>query len=551
MLVPFVGLNFCTLISKKRFISIGLKGIYHTIGAGAAAFLGSIIFNPFHLTNLTHTFIISLSKNAEMWRNVNEWHPAFEWKNPVGDEIPFLIMYIIAWLVLVAWIPILIITIRASSIAETKRRKKEEAVEGGYEWPKVDLALMAIAALTIYMAIRSRRFIPIAGIAACPVIAMLIDQAVRSISAAINFNKSGKAFVSAMPGYLQKGFTIAGAIAVVYFGTWWGLKYKRIYLDPWPLDSKLSSVFIRMTASDAKPFYACQFIRDNKMEGKMFNYWTEGGFIGYGQTPDPNSGKTPLKLFMDGRAQAAYEPAAYKLWSNIMAGGPTMNNARIRGVKLGTKEYMEMGKWIGGELRKRNVWAILMPSGRNTASFVAGIEHNANWPLVYMDNRQKLFVDMKSPRGEKLFNGIFIEGSDKTIYPDEFTRNLIMGRTLMTYGKNEDFRKQGLEYAIKAFEIDPSPTVTQIIIMNANKFAYLRERVAEFCKNYSDEFVEKKEEWKKLNGYHNKLAAAINTCEFLRKYSEVKKKPELAKEYAERIKAYSKERGLLIQGKRW
>ena len=31
-----------------------------------------------------------------------------------------------------------------------------------------------------------------------------------------------------------------------------------------------------------------QFIRDNKLKGKMFNYWTEGGFIAWGQDPDPN-----------------------------------------------------------------------------------------------------------------------------------------------------------------------------------------------------------------------------------------------------------------------
>jgi hypothetical protein len=67
-LVPFVGLNFLTVLSKKRFTSIGLKGIYHTIAAGFTALVGMIIFNPFHLTNLTHTFIISVSKHAEMWR---------------------------------------------------------------------------------------------------------------------------------------------------------------------------------------------------------------------------------------------------------------------------------------------------------------------------------------------------------------------------------------------------------------------------------------------------------------------------------------------------
>jgi len=141
MLVLFVAFNFLTIISKKRFVSIGKKGLYHTIGAGAAALIGTIVFNPFHLTNLTHTFIISVSKHAEMWRTVNEWHPAFEWSNPVGDERPFLIMYIIGWLLLTVWSVVLIATMR--SVGRLSKRRVENADE--YKWPKIDLALLAIA----------------------------------------------------------------------------------------------------------------------------------------------------------------------------------------------------------------------------------------------------------------------------------------------------------------------------------------------------------------------------------------------------------------------
>jgi hypothetical protein len=87
VLVPFVALNFLTSFSKKWFVSIGLKGVYHTIAAGAVAFLAMIIFNPFHLTNLTHTFEVSVSPHAERWRTVNEWHPGFEWSNPPSGSI--------------------------------------------------------------------------------------------------------------------------------------------------------------------------------------------------------------------------------------------------------------------------------------------------------------------------------------------------------------------------------------------------------------------------------------------------------------------------------
>ena len=110
-----------------------------------------------------------------------------------------------------------------------------------------------------------------------------------------------------------------------------GPGFKHVYLDPWPLDAKYKSVFMRMTASDAKPFEACEFIRQNKLSGKMFNYWTEGGFIAWGQEPDPNTGRIPLQLFMDGRAQAAYDVPTFDLWSDIMSGGPVPSKAARAG----------------------------------------------------------------------------------------------------------------------------------------------------------------------------------------------------------------------------
>ena len=92
------------------------KGILHTMAAGVVAFVAMVIFNPFHLTNLTHTFEISVSKHAERWRNVYEWHRAFEWDNPVGTAVPFLMMYILAWLILIAWTIAFIRACRGRSI---------------------------------------------------------------------------------------------------------------------------------------------------------------------------------------------------------------------------------------------------------------------------------------------------------------------------------------------------------------------------------------------------------------------------------------------------
>ena len=123
---------------------------------------------------------------------------------------------------------------------------------------------------------------------------------------------------------------------------------------------------MRMTDSGQKPFYACRFIKDNKLKGKMFNYWTEGGFIAFGQEPDPNTGKTPLQLFMDGRAQAAYDRRYFDLWTEIMSGGQNITGlilyqAALQKKNLTGDDYVKIGKWMDEQLKKRNVWVVLMP----------------------------------------------------------------------------------------------------------------------------------------------------------------------------------------------
>jgi hypothetical protein len=745
MLVPFVALNFLASFFPKRFVSIGRKGVYHTVAAGFVALLAAIVFNPFHLTNLTHTFVISVSKHAERWRTVNEWHPSFEWSNPVGTSFPFLVLYVLSiglfvlWLlsrflkprllkaprneleaqkklfsvlskifgcaaaVLICWVvfisfsflsldvssfficavfagivllsvyrnvhfvyfaaaltlvalwstdaagflgryiypfvllPAYVIThIIASLLSKTVKVKPKNIIfvaatavaalilmtvlfnpfkfelpiwkvgqffnlhrlwlpnyetnptlsythlfgvlyivnivsiivwltvpkllklftgllqaqeaqpqTDTYELPEIDLALIVIAALTIYMAIRSRRFIPIAAIAACPIIAMLIDQTTRTISATHNFHRNNRLIVLPMSYPLQLFFIFAGVLAVLILGTWWTLKFKRVYLDPWHNDPKLTSVFIRMTASDVKPFYACKFIRDNKLKGKMFNYWTEGGFIAYGQDPDPNTGKTPLQLFMDGRAQAAYDREAYDVWANIMFGGPPVQRARIRREKY---NYAEIGKWIGDELKKHNVWVVLMPVTPNTDMFIKALEYNPDWPIVFLNSKQKLFVDAKSTQGKKLFEDVV---SGKAVYPGDFSENLTAAHNIILYGEGEAVYQRGLEAAIKAFRLYPSATTMLEIIFAGRKSAKLNPLVYNFIRSYLDDFTKNKNTYAKQHGYLHRVAAASIASEYLQQVAKQRKDTKLEQSYGTRIREYNDEMRRLRKAQMW
>ena len=531
-----IVLDVVLILSKKYLVCIGWKGLIHTVAASLVAFVAVIIFNPFHLTNLTHTFIISVSEHAARWREIHEWQPAFDWGNPVGTAVPFLVMFILAWVVLIMWIISLIIS---SSMSGQKPKRKRKSSEQ-YQWPKMDLSLIIIAALTIYMAVRSRRFIPVAAIAGCPVIALFIDKIIRAVSAFINFLKTNRMVVPPMPHYLERSFIIAGAVAVIFFGTWWGLKFKRIYLDAWPNDPKYSSVFIRMTASDAKPFNAMKFIQDNKLSGKMLNYWTEGGFIAWGQQPDPNTGQTPLRLFMDGRAQAAYDRKAFDLWSYVMSGGrityDKMLAARARGQDLTAADYREIGKWMDQQLTNLNVWLVMMPSAvyndpkkNNYYHTTKGIEYDPNWPLVFYNNKQKIFVNVKTPRGEELFQGIF---AGESIYPDNFHINLIRAHSwFMYYYKDPQRRKEGLKFAIDAFNEKPSPAPMFEIIRNGARFNELQPEINQFCADYVKRFQDNKENWFEQDGYRQRIEAARLASFHLEQDARRRKNAELINVY--------------------
>jgi hypothetical protein len=532
------------LLRDKVVQVMDRRGVLHTLAAGAVAFVAMVIFNPFHLTNLTHTYVISVSKHAERWRDVQEWHRAFDWTNPVGTAKPFLAMYILAWLVLIGWI---VVSLRLAKVTNPPvSRKRSKIVPVAYDWRKVDLALWAIAAMTIYMAIRSRRFIPIAAIAACPVLALLLDQVGRAGAALVQLWRTGKLELPPVPPLLRTGLRIGGTVAVAVLGLWWGLKFKYVYLDPWPADARFHSVFMRMTASDAKPFSACEFIRLNKLSGNMFNYWTEGGFIAWGQEPDPQTGRIPLRLFMDGRAQAAYNVATFDLWTDIMSGGPTVRRALTTAGKLTANDYAQTGNWIAEQLDKHKVWVVLMPNNQFDKPFTYGLEYTRDWRIAFLTDKEKLFINIATPKGAQLYQAIL---AGKAAYPDEYSANLSLGHNLLILADSAQ-KQRGLELIVNAFHSDPTPAPILEMLM-ATQFPELQPRVDEVCAQYVKTFEENKKTWAGEDGYTLRLEAARLALFRLERVAKAKGDTQAARTYRTLMSRYQSERDTLAAWKRW
>ncbi|MHC4645668.1 MAG: hypothetical protein ACYTBJ_09195, partial [Planctomycetota bacterium] len=476
------------------------------------------------------------------------WIPNYEGAYKVNYANLFAVLHIVNLLTVLIWLTL-------PFLRRFFQQRAEHSGDGpeadAYELPTIDLALLAIGALTVYMAYRSRRFIPIAAFAACPLLAMFIDQMARAVGAARSFHDRRRLTVPTMQSGLKVFFVLVAVASVLVLGVGWTVKFKRIYLDAWPTDTEFTSVFMRMTNSDAKPFHACTFMRENKLKGKMFNYWTEGGFIAYGQDPDPNTGKTPLQLFMDGRAQAAYMRSAFDLWNEIMAGGPIAGQlayaAKLRGLQLSDADYTKISRWIVKQFRERDVWVILMPAGELRNTFVKAIQRHPDWALVFCNDKQRLFVDITKPRGRALFEGIEIQ---QTLYPDEFSRNLILAHLLLARGKTPAQQKEGLDAAIKAFESNPSQ-VAIIKILSAAALPELRAEVAKFAERYFDRFTKNEKDLARMNGYHLRMLAALHCATYLRQIAAAKKDTQRLELLNAKIEEYDYMQRRIISGRRW
>jgi hypothetical protein len=395
------------------------------------------------------------------------------------------------------------------------------------------------------MAVGSRRFIPIAAIAACPIMAMFLDSSIKMITALTTHKNNGNSIILPVPKILQYLLAVAAIIATSVLTVWWGHWYKIVYLNPWPDSSYLSSVFMRMTASYAKPFKACQFIRDNKLKGTVFNYWTEGGFIAYGQIPDPNTGKTPLQLYMDGRAQAAYSPDTYQRWMRIMSGGDPVRLAQNAGRAMAASDYEAVGKWLEEEFQKENVTVVFMPTAQIDSDFIRGLNTNSNWRVVYIDEEQRIYVDVKSQQGREVYTGMF---TGQAKFPDDFTKLLTVGYNLVRL-QNEEQVKKGCELMAQAFMQHPSQITALELIHAANYYPKFRDSMVSAFSRYFDDFVEKKQIYMGQDGYREKIIAAMLTGDFLANAN--RNNPSLVDKYRAHLKEFAEKQQRINEDSRW
>jgi hypothetical protein len=282
-------------------------------------------------------------------------------------------------------------------------------------------------------------------------------------------------------------------------------------------------------------------MRDNHLKGNMFNYWTEGGFIAWMQIPDPKTGKTPLQLFMDGRAQAAYSTEKYDLWMSIMSGNlPTLEPLLRAGKRPSDKD---IGNAIDEELQKYNVWCVLMPADQFDAPLMDGLEQHPDWRVVFLTNKEKMLVNIKTKAGEELFMGM-LDGTTK--YPNEFSQSISSAHTLL-FVNDENARKRGFELARKAFEVKPSQ-MALIELLGAARYPEFKTQIVSLLKAYVDKFEQQGKTYGQKNGYNSNIIAAIIAANYLERTSN---DPRLIESYRSKSEQYRKMQSEAMENSRW
>ena len=125
----------------------------------------------------------------------------------------------------------------------------------------------------------------------------------------------------------------------------------------------------------------------------------------------------------------------------------------------------------------------------------------------------------------------------------------MLAYTLLRYGTEPIRKKEGLDYAIKAFNIKNVPAPMLEIILAGTRFPELESNATDFCKNYIDTFIENEETYTKQNGYRIRTEAARLACIHLAENAREQNDTKLAGFYTAKAIEYANERNKSY--KRW
>jgi hypothetical protein len=225
-------------------------------------------------------------------------------------------------------------------------------------------------------------------------------------------------------------------------------------------------------------------------------------------------------------------------------------------------------------MKKYDVWLVLMPKSQvpyksmtnkqkseSKYLFVSSLQARPNWTTVYVDNHQRLFVDIGTEKGKKLMADVI---NQKAEFPDEFTKNLTLAEIYLrdyrglekNYAFAENFIKDsarinnGFIFAKNAFEEKPSQISVLALLADAARYTHLAKPISQTIEKYLKEFIQNKDKYEEKGGYADKIMTAITVANRLA-YAYRETNPKLAKSYRDFAGKYKNEPRLLSKNAVW
>jgi len=445
--------------------------------AGAAAAATTVVLSPYRLANLTHPLVISLGADAPLWRVVREWRPLFS--NPLSSPIPFLVF----------------VAVTVLALAVRGRGAARRIVQ------PLDVAGVVVVLSAFALAVASARFVPLACFTAAPFVACWLDDATASIGAGVFGQPAHRRIVRVVT---DLAIWVAAATAAVAFA----VRADRTYGGPWPQDTLRTGLFDRMTHSHQRPWGPCAFLAANGVSGRMWNFWDEGGFLASCQRPDPASGSPPVEIFIDGRAQAAYDPEALRSYLDLLNGPGRSGQAGASAVAVPNLEALR--SWTAQRLRELDVWIALVPASHQKTAFARAAAAMPGWHLVYIDAEHSMFVDTESVSGRSLAERVS-RGAAR--YPDEASAKLTAAFRLLP-ARSEDEQRRAIELAEQSYGALPS-RLAVLCATSAARSPEAAGAATSFCRNVAEEFAANRDRHRAAAGYAVRLDAATTALEYL------------------------------------
>lgn len=360
--------GFSVVAAWRPEVGLGALQWRHAVPVAVAAGTATIVASPFRLANLTHPLEVSTGAHAAQWREVSEWRPLLD-ATGVGRATPYLLLVGVAVVLLVLWLPG---AVGAQGKAEAEARRRS----GGQVW--LDLVLVLVAGA---MSFASRRFVPVAAVVLAPVLAgwaaELWQRRGRSPRASSRLRAGGRA--AAWIGAAATSLAVGRGIVV-------------FYLSPWPADARHASVFERLTHGYLRPHGAMRFLTDNGVRGRVLVPWEEGGFVEAAQRPDPGSGRTPLQVLIDGRAQEAFPAATYATYQELVAGGPPGSAVARSGRGPTAAEASTIRGWVERRLEELGIGVVLVTPESAPRVLSVVLFNSPVWQLVYLDEHHSVLA---------------------------------------------------------------------------------------------------------------------------------------------------------------